>query len=409
MFLLYLLSPISLELRLPLPARTGGEVTSQLKHKDTGMQKRKIKQKYLYPNQTETYLLRSSPQGHLWSDRGLTSDPVNLQTSPLKNGAPSLTPLTHEMQSIWQRVSDANQSGKRTWQHLRGEFQLNWEVGGTDTQIQFSPSPEETEVPTSHPNPEGKGDLSNAFSRPKGVASGSRETAVPLGGKGGFSNEKKKSGVPLVGTRIESLTHALYAKRFLKLAYSDSSPSLFYQLTWVLSHPTRFRSVLPSSASGEEDRRGIGSAQDLPHPLKGKSAAVLREWEGRELKRTGVKFLNSRKKAQAFSLIETVKQLEHRLDTLVYKAGFSRTIAEAKQMINHQYVCLNQVKVNLPGDLLQPGDLFRVQPSPNRKRCGRLFSESPLPLEAKNGTHVLEVDGNTAIYLSDPNQAEYLL
>lgn len=93
-----------------------------------------------------------------------------------------------------------------------------------------------------------------------------------------------------------------------------------------------------------------------------------------------------------FRITETVKQLERRLDTLVYKAGFARTIAEGKQKINHQKVILNHTRVNLPGSLLQPGDLF-TYPQAEVARFPR--------------THVLEVDGDTAIYLYHPYQAEF--
>lgn len=101
----------------------------------------------------------------------------------------------------------------------------------------------------------------------------------------------------------------------------------------------------------------------------------------------------SRKKALcgSFSITETVKRLERRLDTLVYKAGFARTIAEGKQRINHQKIVLNHTRINLPSCLLQPGDRFT----------------DPQAVARFPRTHVLEVDGDTAIYLFHPHQAEF--
>lgn len=95
-------------------------------------------------------------------------------------------------------------------------------------------------------------------------------------------------------------------------------------------------------------------------------------------------------------VLDTIKRLERRLDTLVYKAGFASSIMCAKQMINHQQVKLNNIRVRLPSILLRPGDLVYV--------------DHVLPVNTHVvNTHVLEVDHDThtAVYLFHPYQAEY--
>ena len=95
-------------------------------------------------------------------------------------------------------------------------------------------------------------------------------------------------------------------------------------------------------------------------------------------------------------VLRTIKRLERRLDTLVYKAGFASSIMCAKQMINHQQVKLNNTRVRLPSILLRPGDLVYVD---------RTHDVHTHVLN----THVLEVDhdAHTAVYLFHPYQAEY--
>ena len=100
-------------------------------------------------------------------------------------------------------------------------------------------------------------------------------------------------------------------------------------------------------------------------------------------------------------VLHTIKRLERRLDTLVYKAGFASSIMCAKQMINHQQVKLNNTRVRLPSILLRPGDLVYVDQTHD-------VNTHVLNTDVLN-THVLEVDhdAHTAVYLFHPYQAEY--
>ena len=102
-------------------------------------------------------------------------------------------------------------------------------------------------------------------------------------------------------------------------------------------------------------------------------------------------------------VLHTIKRLERRLDTLVYKAGFASSIMCAKQMINHQQVKLNNTRVRLPSILLRPGDLVYVDHSTLSRTSTHDVNTHVL------NTHVLEVDHDThtAVYLFHPYQAEY--
>lgn len=55
-----------------------------------------------------------------------------------------------------------------------------------------------------------------------------------------------------------------------------------------------------------------------------------------------------------------IQILESRLDNLVYRAGFARTRAQARQFVNHGHILVNGKKVDLPSYLVQPGDVISV-------------------------------------------------
>ncbi len=55
--------------------------------------------------------------------------------------------------------------------------------------------------------------------------------------------------------------------------------------------------------------------------------------------------------------------LEKRMDSLVYRAGFAKTIMQARQMVVHGHFLLNGIKHNVPSTFLQPGDKITLKKS----------------------------------------------
>ncbi len=53
--------------------------------------------------------------------------------------------------------------------------------------------------------------------------------------------------------------------------------------------------------------------------------------------------------------------LERRLDNVVYRMGFASTRAEARQLVNHKSMLVNDSVVNIPSYLVQPGDVISVR------------------------------------------------
>ena len=53
--------------------------------------------------------------------------------------------------------------------------------------------------------------------------------------------------------------------------------------------------------------------------------------------------------------------LETRLDNVVYRSGFGATRAEARQLVNHKSITVNNTIVNIPSYKVQPNDVIAVR------------------------------------------------
>ncbi len=53
--------------------------------------------------------------------------------------------------------------------------------------------------------------------------------------------------------------------------------------------------------------------------------------------------------------------LERRLDNVVYRMGFASTRAEARQLVSHKAILVNESVVNIPSFLVNPGDIISVR------------------------------------------------
>jgi len=53
--------------------------------------------------------------------------------------------------------------------------------------------------------------------------------------------------------------------------------------------------------------------------------------------------------------------LESRLDNLVYRLGFARSRAAARQLVNHGHITVNGKKVDIPSYAVKPGDVIGLR------------------------------------------------
>jgi small subunit ribosomal protein S4 len=56
-----------------------------------------------------------------------------------------------------------------------------------------------------------------------------------------------------------------------------------------------------------------------------------------------------------------LRLLESRLDNVVYRLGFARTRAQARQLVNHGHILVDGSKVDIPSYRLQPGQTIALR------------------------------------------------
>jgi len=91
------------------------------------------------------------------------------------------------------------------------------------------------------------------------------------------------------------------------------------------------------------------------------------------------KTFNDAKKSEGLTGENLVELLEMRLDALVLRSGFARTIAQARQMVVHRHILIDGKLVDRPSARVKVGQMIHVRPK----------SESTEPFQvAAAGGHV---------------------
>ena len=60
-------------------------------------------------------------------------------------------------------------------------------------------------------------------------------------------------------------------------------------------------------------------------------------------------------------------------DSIVYRAGFARSIRQARQMVNHGLISVNGKKVDIPSYSVQPGQVVSLR---ENYRSNEMFKQS---------------------------------
>jgi small subunit ribosomal protein S4 len=81
--------------------------------------------------------------------------------------------------------------------------------------------------------------------------------------------------------------------------------------------------------------------------------------------------------------------LERRLDNIVYRMGFARSLAEARQMVKHSHITINGKKCNIPSALVKVEDIIAVK---EKSRNVAFIKESMESAERKGLPGWLSVD-----------------
>jgi len=111
---------------------------------------------------------------------------------------------------------------------------------------------------------------------------------------------------------------------------------------------------------GRFRRRATQFAIHLREKQKAKRIYGVREGQFR-------RYVEMAKKRKGVTGEALLKILERRLDNVVYRAGFSYSRDQARQLISHGHFLVNGRHLNVPSYLVKEGDLIEVRPQSKDK------------------------------------------
>lgn len=79
------------------------------------------------------------------------------------------------------------------------------------------------------------------------------------------------------------------------------------------------------------------------------------------LERQFRRFYKTAAKQKAATGVLLLQMLESRLDNMVYRMGFAATRKEARQLVAHKAILVNEQCVNIPSYLVKPGDIVMIR------------------------------------------------
>jgi small subunit ribosomal protein S4 len=100
-----------------------------------------------------------------------------------------------------------------------------------------------------------------------------------------------------------------------------------------------------------------------------------------------------------------LKLLECRLDNVVYRMGFGSTRAEARQLVSHRAVLVNDKSVNIPSYSVKGGDVISIR----EKSRNQLRIRGSLDLAAQRASlEWIEVDSGklTGVFKAAPERSD---
>lgn len=116
----------------------------------------------------------------------------------------------------------------------------------------------------------------------------------------------------------------------------------------------------PKAMKRMDDKSARGSKKISEYGLQLLEKQKLKAYYGileRQLARY-MKFSQMSKGITGEVLLQT---LECRLDNLVYRLGFARSIRQARQVVTHGHITLNGKKVNIPSQLVRENDVISLR------------------------------------------------
>jgi small subunit ribosomal protein S4 len=83
--------------------------------------------------------------------------------------------------------------------------------------------------------------------------------------------------------------------------------------------------------------------------------------------------------------------LEMRLDNVIYRAGFAKSRPQARQIVSHSLVTVNDRACNIPSRAMRSGDVIKIK---NTKKNAKIFKDLESQLKKIEGVGWLNVDSS---------------
>lgn len=106
------------------------------------------------------------------------------------------------------------------------------------------------------------------------------------------------------------------------------------------------------------------------------------------------RYVKEARRRQGVTGLILLQLLEMRLDTLCFTLGFAKTIAQARQLVNHGHIMVNKKVVNIPSFQCRLNDVISVKDKTNSKTLVenniKLTQVKEIPAHLKFDTDKLE-------------------
>ncbi|KGO14357.1 30S ribosomal protein S4 [Clostridium botulinum] len=160
------------------------------------------------------------------------------------------------------------------------------------------------------------------------------------------------------------------------------------------------------------------------HPKAMKRATRENSREGKKLSNYGKQLLEKQKIRSYYGVLEKqflryvkkamkskertgdvlLRSLECRLDNIVYRIGFANSIRQARQMVNHGHILVNDSKVNIPSYEVKIGDVITLR---EKYRKNDEFADNFLALKKFSLPYIeKDYDKFSGVLIKEPERDE---
>jgi small subunit ribosomal protein S4 len=123
----------------------------------------------------------------------------------------------------------------------------------------------------------------------------------------------------------------------------------------VYNHPKALKRV-----SGQAQKGGRAGRKTSEYGQQLMEKQKIKAYYG-VLERQFVRYYQMGQKSPEATGVAMLKALECRLDNMVYRIGFGRSIRHSRQLVNHGHIQVNGRKVDIPSYACKPGDVISLR------------------------------------------------